>query len=1572
MKRLFKLFLAFFIMLSGLSLPKGLLSVSAKEKLINVAPDAEIEVPSAYAGHPKENINDGNDETSWQADGSVWPTSVHLDLKETGTNVEKVVVKLGSGDVAGRTVDVTVKAAQNGITSDLKLLGERKGQELGTDVEFILDAPTAASDIYVELSNPTAPTGEVLYYPEIREIEVYETQEYEISEYGNIAAQAEVTTDGLNPINPEYLTDEKYDTLYKFHDAQLTEEKYVQLSFGENRAMDAFEITFEHVDNEQYNYLFTYSIVAKQLNDDNWETIVDHATANRTDNYFQEYQIDETVYSDIKIIMHDTTSTAGKGWPAIAEFKVFGAEIKTEDNESIAYNKPLHVSQGKNTASKINDGNLRTEWKSDYYPAYVDIDLEKNYYLDTVEVYTPTKGYSQYSIYTSMDGRDFEKLAEKTSTEIASEEGEIYKANSREARYIRVYMEYNSNSSQAVLREVRATGKESGTPLQEKTAIEVSDFKDSKYNVEVTAQDTYDEVNGIIERRLGKQYQNWFDLELMENPKGNEYDYFQLSDANGKIKIQGNNGVSLATGLNHYLKYFCNVHVSQVGDQVDMPASVVKVGEPVFKETKAKIRYSYNYCTLSYSMAFYGEKEWRDELDWLAMNGVNVVLDATGQEEVWRRFLTKIGYPEENIKDFIAGPAYYAWAYMANLSGFGGPVHDSWFSERTELARKNQLAMRKLGMQPVLQGYSGMVPVDIQDYDKDVEVIPQGTWCSFQRPYMLKTTSVSFDEYADLFYEAQKEVYGDISDYYATDPFHEGGNVGGMQPAEISENVLDSMMKADKDAVWIIQSWQGNPTSELLRGLDGNEEHALVLDLYAEKDPHYEDGNGGNSYGYEPEFDKTPWVFCMLNNFGGRLGLHGHLDNLANNIPKVFNETEYVAGIGITPEASVNNPLLYDFLFETVWVNDAEEKMEVINLDSWIEDYATRRYGAESESAQEALKILKETVYKSSLNMKGQGAPESVVNARPALDISAASTWGNAVIDYDKGLLEDAAKLLLKDYDELKNSEAYMYDLATVLQQVLSNSAQEYQKSMSMAFRNIDLEAFKEISSQFLELIDMMEKVTGSNEYYMLGRWVNMAKRLAANADDFSKDLYEFNAKALVTTWGSINQAETGGLKDYSNRQWSGLIKDYYKPRWERWIDNRVKELEGKAFEKNINWFEWEWNWARSNTEYSEDTNNADLKALGNQILTDFSVKDPNADSSNDINPNSMSVEAGNSQEGEGPERVLDNDVNTLWHTEWKGSSREDQWLEFTLNEEQLVNGMRMQTRSSNVNGVITEYNLYVQNSDSNEWISIIENGKFDDSLGWKKVMFEPIKAKKIRLEVVDALSSDGNLYASAAEIRFTHPEKIVDKTELENLITEAEKLQASDYTEESWNLLQTALTEAKTVLNKNEATQEEVNNAVNRLRQAIGDLEEKVEETIVQKDKLYEALTKYAGYESSDYTPESWKVFKSAYDQACEVYLDINVTQETVDRTLEKLLNAVSGLEKVILPSDPTDQNTENEDSDIEKTEKPDIIESEKTEKPDKIESPETGVQSNSSALVVLISLAGAVTFISRKRRVK
>lgn len=899
-----------------------------------------------------------------------------------------------------------------------------------------------------------------------------------------------------------------------------------------------------------------------------------------------------------------TTLVAGSGYIAQVEvyeqqtttYELQEREVIVADQGNIAFQKPVHASSGKQLAKYVTDGSKKTVWQGEYYPAYVDIDLEENFYLDKVEVYTPEEGVSEYSVYTSMNGRDFARVT--TPSQMGG----------REARIIRVYIEYNSASATPTLQLVRAIGTESGTEIQRRPKIAVQDFKDSEYGVAVTAQDTYDEVFGIVERRIGEEYKSWFALELAENPiSGHTYDYFELTNAFGKIHVKGNSGVTLATGINHYLKYYCNVSISQVGDQVTMPKQMEVLKKPVFKETKARVRYSYNYCTLSYSMPFWSEREWRQELDWLALNGVNVVLDATAQEEVWRRFLERLGYQHEDIKDYIAGPAYYAWAYMANLSGFGGPVHDSWFEERTKLARGNQLIMRKLGMQPVLQGYSGMVPSDIKNYDKYADVIEQGTWCSFKRPDMLKTTSHTFSKYAKMFYQSQKEVYGEASHYYATDPFHEGGNTGGMSARSIAKRVLTSMLESDPEAVWVIQSWQKNPTSELLAGLEevtDGKEHAMVLDLYAEKTPHYHEGSSTNeAYGYKKEFNETPWVFCMLNNFGGRLGLHGHLDRLAEGIPQAFRVGKHIAGVGMTPEASMNNPVLYDFLFETIWQDSAEQPLPVNELESWLNAYATRRYGRQSDAAQKAWQILKETVYKAEFNQLGQGAPESVVNARPALQIRAASTWGNAVIGYEGSRLEEAALLLLKDYELLKNSAGYIYDVVTILQQVLSNRAWEYHEKMAAAFREREAETFAKYAKLFLAVIDDMEIVTGSNIYYLLGRWVEQAKALAEKTDDFTKRLYEFNAKALVTTWGSYNQSEIGKLHDYSNRQWAGLIGDFYRTRWERWIDERVRELNNQSYEESIDWFAWEWSWVRQDTVYTTTSTEPDLYALGKRLL---------------------------------------------------------------------------------------------------------------------------------------------------------------------------------------------------------------------------------------------------------------------------------------------------------------------------------------------------------------------------------
>jgi alpha-N-acetylglucosaminidase len=98
-----------------------------------------------------------------------------------------------------------------------------------------------------------------------------------------------------------------------------------------------------------------------------------------------------------------------------------------------------------------------------------------------------------------------------------------------------------------------------------------------------------------------------------------------------------------------------------------------------------------------------------------------------------------------------------------------------------------------------------------------------------------------------------------------------------------------------------------------------------------------------------------------------------------------------------------------------------------------------------------------------------------------------------------------------------------------------------------------------------------------------LGKWIADARRWGTTPEE--QDLYEFNARDLITLWGD----KESELHEYSNRQWSGLLRGFYRPRWEQfftYVAQRMREgkpVDTKAFEKQIK--DWEWQWANATSE---------------------------------------------------------------------------------------------------------------------------------------------------------------------------------------------------------------------------------------------------------------------------------------------------------------------------------------------------------------------------------------------------
>ena len=80
-----------------------------------------------------------------------------------------------------------------------------------------------------------------------------------------------------------------------------------------------------------------------------------------------------------------------------------------------------------------------------------------------------------------------------------------------------------------------------------------------------------------------------------------------------------------------------------------------------------------NVVTHSYSAAFWSTERWMQEIDWMALSGVNLPLAFTGQEWAFYRTYTEhFGLSAADLDAHFVGPAFLAWGRMGNIRGWGG------------------------------------------------------------------------------------------------------------------------------------------------------------------------------------------------------------------------------------------------------------------------------------------------------------------------------------------------------------------------------------------------------------------------------------------------------------------------------------------------------------------------------------------------------------------------------------------------------------------------------------------------------------------------------------------------------------------------------------------------------------------------------------------------------------------------------------------------------------------------------------------------------------------------------------
>jgi len=653
------------------------------------------------------------------------------------------------------------------------------------------------------------------------------------------------------------------------------------------------------------------------------------------------------------------------------------------------------------------------------------------------------------------------------------------------------------------------------------------------------------------------------DIEFVEIPS--EKDFYQLETVGGKLRISANNANSMAVALGDYLNDWCNVTVTWYQrDAVREPKTLPAIEVPVRRDALVKHRFFLNYCTFGYALPWWQWKDWERLIDWMALHGVTLALANTGQEAVWQQVWQEFGMTAEQTREYFVGPGYLAWHRMTNIDGWHGPLPQGWIDGQAALQKQIVERELSLGISPILSAFSGHVPVALKKIYPEANITKLSDWGKFQEKYncwYLNPSDPLYDRIQKAFLAKQKELFGQDCHIYGLDLFNE------IDPPswdadylyQAAKKTYEALVDSDPEAVWLQMGWlfyyDKHWTNELIEAYlkPVPKGRLIMIDYYCEM---------AEVYRRTDSFYGQDFIWSYLGNFGGNTMISGDFRDISTKLDRAYKEAgSGFVGVGCTLEGLGVDPQVFEYVLGRAWEKKGSD-------EQWIARLADRHAGFEDENYRACWHTMYDKCHKQISGKRGM-----IISSRP--NLKGTNNWRNRGVTYDN---HD----LLKAWGQLVASKpskdpSYKFDCANIARQCLENHFAALNQRALMCYNSGYTTLLDKTCDRMLTILDDLDAICGTDSYFLLGKWIEDARAWGTTPEE--KDYYEQDARMLITVWGNRG----AGLNDYAQRSYSGLIKSFYKPRWERFLGllqtaaRSGKKVDEKAFAEWSKDFEWDW-----------------------------------------------------------------------------------------------------------------------------------------------------------------------------------------------------------------------------------------------------------------------------------------------------------------------------------------------------------------------------------------------------------
>lgn len=705
-----------------------------------------------------------------------------------------------------------------------------------------------------------------------------------------------------------------------------------------------------------------------------------------------------------------------------------------------------------------------------------------------------------------------------------------------------------------------------------------------------------------------------FDLELVTEcqaprPKGAKTDLcFDLMMSNEKVKVAATSGIDLAYGAAWYLRNMCNMSFSwnrTGGHQIEIPKKWPSVKERITRYRTVPISYFNNVVTFSYSYAWYDFAQWEAWLDWAALNGINVFIAYTGQEEIYRKTFNAFGVKDADFAEWSNGAAWLAWSRGQSMHGIGDhcgdacmPLPGSWMKMQWQLQKQILERSRSLGFVSVLPTFQGNLPPVFR------QLYPHAN--------ISKSGAAWLDAVDPLFSQIQKHYMDIMIADWGTDHWYETDGYFNQQqgpwrlraagrrsrtqqtswqrPEDVPSDpealahaaaAYKSMNATDPKAIWLYQGWiwrgWGSDKLPFMKGFVSAvpPKHFVMLDMFDEVDPEWQKFHDFGYFG-------TPFIWSVLHNFGGNTGMWGSVPTLNSAPFAAFNATSNVAGTGAAPEGIDQNPFYYSFVTDLNWLQAP------VDLNSWKDTWTLQRYGRDSQNAKDAFSLLLQSVYSNEHNSEAIKSLGGFFAEKNADGVTAMPLGTSEATPhqswYPLSLAIEAWGKMIAAADEAPLSQTMNYDLVNLGREVLSKiSNDHFQKLLNATTADEVRVAGKSI----LNLLYDVDRLLCSDDGFLAASWIKDAIRWAAGNATLQR-YFEMAARSVTTVWTpqAAGSSAITTLCDYANRQWAGQVGGFYRLRYLCYIQQAAEDFSSG---QQVNKTAYDACVARSSYEWTHD-----------------------------------------------------------------------------------------------------------------------------------------------------------------------------------------------------------------------------------------------------------------------------------------------------------------------------------------------------------------------------------------------